>query len=87
MKVGAPASGIEVVHSMDALTPRHEDLKAGIWARGSFPPAAPVLYAITAATCNGRLKEGVSTRRASIVPGDCDDLQTRTQPDTQLPTH
>ena len=35
--------------SAKALTPRHDDLEAGIWARGSFPPAAFAVYAITAA--------------------------------------
>ena len=33
MEVGAPASGIEFAQSADALTPRHDDLEAGIWAR------------------------------------------------------
>ena len=32
-EVGAPASGIEFAPSANALTPRHEDLDAGIWAR------------------------------------------------------
>ena len=35
--------------SAKALTPRHKDLEAGIWARGSFPPAAHVVYAKWAA--------------------------------------
>jgi len=49
MEVGAPASGIEFASSAKARTPRHEDLEAGIWARGSFPPAASVAYAKGAA--------------------------------------
>jgi hypothetical protein len=48
MEVGAPASGIEVALGANALTPRHEDLEAGIWARGSFPPAALVVYLVWA---------------------------------------
>ena len=33
MEVGAPASGIEDALGVNALTPRHADLEAGIWAR------------------------------------------------------
>jgi hypothetical protein len=33
MEVGAPARGIRFAHGAIALTPRHEDLEAGIWAR------------------------------------------------------
>jgi hypothetical protein len=33
MEVGAPASGIEFASGAKALTPRHDDLEAGIWAR------------------------------------------------------
>ena len=59
MEVGAPASGIVFASDAKALTPRHEDLEAGIRARGSFPPAAPVVYAVQAAGCSGRLFHGV----------------------------
>jgi len=33
MEVGAPASGIVFALGAIALTPRYEDLDAGIWAR------------------------------------------------------
>ena len=49
MEVGAPARGIEVAHRANALTPRYVDLETGIWARGSFPPAALAVYAFRAA--------------------------------------
>ena len=49
MEVGAPASGIEFAYSADALTPRHDDRAAGIWARVSFAPAALLVYANSAA--------------------------------------
>jgi hypothetical protein len=32
MEVGAPAGGIELRNGANALTPRHGDLEAGIWA-------------------------------------------------------
>jgi len=59
MEVGAPASGIEFASSAKARTPRHEDLEAGIWARGSFPPAASVAYPKGAAGWSGRPFPGV----------------------------
>jgi hypothetical protein len=52
MEVGAPASGIEVALGANALTPRHKDLEAGIWARGSFPPAALLVYLVWAGTAS-----------------------------------
>ena len=61
MEVGAPASGITVATSANALTPRHENLNAGTWARGSFPPAALSMYAHGAAGCSGRPIPGVSS--------------------------
>jgi hypothetical protein len=48
MEVGAPASGMEVALGANALTPQHEALEAGIWARGSFSPAASVVYLVWA---------------------------------------
>jgi hypothetical protein len=65
MEVGAPASGIEVAHGANALTPRHGDLEAGIWARGSFPPAAPVVYLVWARTA--ALRHLRSTARTSTL--------------------
>jgi hypothetical protein len=65
MEVGAPASGIEVALGANALTPRHEDLEAGIWARGSFPPAAPVVYLVWAGTA--ALKHLRSKARTSTL--------------------
>src|SRR5262245_8179018 len=38
MEVGAPASGIEIAPSANALTPRHEDLNLGTRARGPSLP-------------------------------------------------
>jgi len=48
MEVGAPASGIEFAQGAMALTPRCDDLETGIWARGSFPPTALVVYPVLA---------------------------------------
>jgi hypothetical protein len=38
MEVGAPASGIVFALGADALTPRYEDLDAGIWTRDPSLP-------------------------------------------------
>jgi hypothetical protein len=59
MEVGAPASGIGVARGANALTPRRDDLEAGTWARGSFPPRQRVVYAHGAVSCSGRYFHGV----------------------------
>src|SRR5262245_31201953 len=71
---------MEVALGANALTPRHEDLDAGVWARGSFPPASPVMYLAWASTASlnylrprivrqmGDVSDGRQGWRAEIGP-------------------
>jgi hypothetical protein len=56
MEVGAPVKWIQLALGANALTPRHDHLKAGFWARGSFPPTALLVYPNTAVSCSDRTK-------------------------------
>jgi hypothetical protein len=51
-----PQAGLES-RQAHALTPRHEDLESGTWARDH--PSDGNLYPIKAARCSGRLGHGV----------------------------